>query len=131
MSTVTENNHEGSHLLLFSNCIPVKGAARSLIVDTQRNEMFFIDNNLYDILSETRQKKWNDILREYDEESQSILEKYVDYLETNELCFWTDEPNLFPELSLEWDSPAKITNAIIDVNAASDHKWPDIFKKLL
>ena len=116
--------------MLFTNCIPVKGVSRSVIVDVQRGEMFFIDNYLYEILTSSKQNKWSTIIAEYDEDSQSMLDKYLKFLEVNELCFWTDQPDCFPNLNLEWDSPSVITNAIIDVNTTSEHNWEQILKQL-
>jgi len=117
-------------LLLYSNCLPVKGISRSVVVDTQRSQMFFIDNMLFDLLSEARQKKWGLLLDEYDEESQKVIGDMLDFLEKNDLCFWASDPELFPEIDLEWDAPALITNAIIDWNSRSTHDYPTIFKSL-
>ena len=124
------NYQDKEHLLLFSNCIPVKGAARSVIVDLQRSDMFFIDNYLFDILQDTRTRPWKSIRDDFDEESQGMLDEYVEFLESNELCFRTEEPERYPPLNMEWDSPAVITNAIIDARAYSDHPWEDLFGQL-
>ena len=35
---------------LYANCIPVKGASRSIICDIQRIRYHFITNDLFDIL---------------------------------------------------------------------------------
>lgn len=119
------------HLLLFSNCIPVKGASRSVIIDLQRSEMFFIDNYLFDILQDTRARPWKAIRDDFDEDSQPVLDGYLAFLEANELCFRTHEPDRYPPLNMEWHSPAVITNAIIDARAWSDHPWEDIFTQLI
>lgn len=118
------------HLLLFSNCIPVKGAARSVIVDLQRSEMFFIDNYLFDILQDTRTRPWKSIRDDFDVDSQGMLDEYVEFLESNELCFRTEQPERYPPLNMEWNSPAVITNAIIDARAHSSHPWEDLLDQL-
>ena len=123
-------NDNPQYLLLFSNCIPVKGISRSTIVDIQRNEIFFIDNHLYEILGECREKSWQDILEEYDESSQDVVNSYLNFLQENELCMWTDTPENFPPLDLSYDTPSIISNAIIDVKAFSDHPWAQILEEL-
>ena len=124
---MTSQTTKDEYLLLFANCIPVKGISRSLIVDLQRNGMYFIDNYLYDILQECRERRWKEIVSDYDDEAQSTIEQYVHFLEENELCFWTSFPGLFPEIDLEFDCPAMISNAIIDVKEQSEHDWNDLF----
>jgi SPASM domain peptide maturase of grasp-with-spasm system len=125
------NSNKGKFLLLYASCFPVNGISRSIIVDTQRGEMYFIDNHLYEILGETRKKSWADICDEYDDSSRVMLDGYVKFLEANELCHWTDTPIFFPEIDLYWDSPAYITNAIIDSNEHSNHDWKDVFDQLI
>jgi SPASM domain peptide maturase of grasp-with-spasm system len=118
------------HLLLFSNCVPVKGAKRSTIVDLQRKKMYFIDNSFYDILMLCREKNWDEIKADFDITSKRLLEKFVTYLQEHELCFWTSSPDNFPLIDFSWESPATITNAIVDSNCESRHNWKMIFDKL-
>ncbi len=125
------NNNKENFLLLYASCFPVNGISRSIIVDTQRGEMYFIDNHLHEILIEARKKSWADICDEYDADSQEMLNGYVKFLEEHELCHWTDTPDAFPEIDLYWDSPSIITNAIIDSNEHSNHDWKDIFEQLI
>jgi SPASM domain peptide maturase of grasp-with-spasm system len=118
------------YFLLFSNCIPVKGANRSVIVDVQREEMFFIPNDFYELVKELNQDTYNEVCSAYDEESVEYLNNYIEYLISNELGFWTDTPSFFPAMSLNWDSPSIITNAIVDVKSDSNHPWKKIFNEL-
>ena len=124
-------NGNSDFLLLFASCFPVKGASRSLIVDSARSQLFFIGNDHYEILQEAKKRKWTDILDEYDEESQSQLNGLAGFLEKNQLSHWTDEPERFPDIDLRWDAPSVITNAIIDSDASSSHDWRQIFGQLI
>ncbi len=126
---MTEIN-KGDFFLLFSNCIPVKGASRSVIVDLQREEMFFIPNELHDLIKELNEKPFDLVLDSYDSESAEYLHKCINYLKSNELGFWTNTPLFFNDLDLSWDSPSIITNAIIDVKHDSFHPWKKIFDEL-
>jgi SPASM domain peptide maturase of grasp-with-spasm system len=120
-----------NYLLLYASCFPVKGANRSLIVDTGRSQLFFISNHYYEVIADARTRKWAEVLNEYDEDSQMLLAQLVEFLEKNDLGFWTDDPELFPAIELQWDAPALITNAIIDSDTLSNHDWNRIISELL
>lgn len=116
--------------LLFSNCRAVKGANRSVIVDLQREDMFFIPNDLFHLLDELKESSYKTVLQSYDDESIELVNGFIDFLKKNELGFWTDTPEYFPDLSLEWDAPSIITNAIIDVRSNFVQPWKKIFEEL-
>lgn len=118
------------YFLLFSNCIPVKGASRSVIVDLQREDMFFIPNEFYDLIKELNHHPYASVCEEYDEASIGSLDQFIRYLQDCELGFWTDTPSFFPPLDLSWDSPSIVTNALIDVKGACEHPWEKIFVQL-
>ncbi|MBB5623581.1 SPASM domain peptide maturase of grasp-with-spasm system [Pedobacter cryoconitis] len=121
-----------SHFKLYANCIPVKGASRSIICDIQRGRYNFITNDLYEILSEQSDLSINDIFSFYGAENKEILEEYFHFLSSEEYIFFCEfeELGLFPKLDLHWESPSIITNAIIDVGIDSNHNFPDIFIQL-
>jgi hypothetical protein len=105
---------------LFSCCIPVKGAVRFVIIDLQRQDLFFINEGTYEILTQQTQKKKDEIYNSYSFELHERLNEIFSFLVENEIGFWTDEPEKFPNLELHWEFPAKITNAIIEVIENSD-----------
>tara|TARA_B110000879_G_scaffold172232_1_gene223629 strand:- start:797 stop:1039 length:243 start_codon:yes stop_codon:yes gene_type:complete len=65
---------------LFSCCIPVKGYRRSIIIDTQRNESYYIPNDLYRII-----KNNPTILTS---NNNKVISDYLDFLLKNELGFY-------------------------------------------
>lgn len=110
------------YFILFSNCIPVKGAARSIVCDLQNQKYYFIPNNFYTILKEDLDKKLHQIYDNYGESNEMILDEYFSFLIENKLGFIDDEPNLFPKLNLDWDFPSTITNAQIDIDNKTYNK---------
>jgi hypothetical protein len=104
------------YFVLHSNCVPVKGASRSLICDLQREKYFYIPNDLFEILKTVSSIKINKIYSSFTPEDRLIVDEYFSYLLDNDLGFIDNEPLRFPEMSNEWDSPSKITNSIIDVD---------------
>ncbi|MHB1179068.1 MAG: grasp-with-spasm system SPASM domain peptide maturase [Daejeonella sp.] len=104
---------------LYSCCVPVKGFKRSIISDLQRNDVFFIPNELYEILQVANQKSITDIYElTVSVEERVVIKEFFDFLLGNDLGFFCDkgEHESFPLLDLKWESPMLITNAIIDIN---------------
>lgn len=101
----------------FENCIPVKGANRSVICDLQRGTFDFIPNVLYEILNQDF-FKLSVLIDKYGVDNKETIEEYINFLTEKEYCFLVSEEELdyFPPLSMEWHNPSQITNAIIEVD---------------
>jgi SPASM domain peptide maturase of grasp-with-spasm system len=91
---------------LFSCCILVKGHRKSIIIDTQRNESYYIPNDLYNIINN------NPAILTSTE--NKIISEYLHFLLTNELGFLLKKNENFPVINLKWESPSLITNAILE-----------------
>ena len=114
---------------LFACCLPVKGASRSLICDVQRGDFQFIPNSLYDVLKEQEGKTIEEIKAVFNNEYDETIEEYFEMLVKEEFIFFTETPELFPKMSMEWDEPAHITNAIIDINDDTEIDFLSVFKQ--
>ncbi len=123
-----------NYFLPFACCLPVKGARRSLICDIQRGGMDFIPNALYELLTvDCKILTYSEILVQYEAEDRETIIEYFDFLIAKEYGFWCEsleEMALFPPIEMVWDAPAHITNAIIDVDAHSQHDFAAIFTQL-
>ena len=104
---------------LFASCLPVKGATISVICDIQRGGISFIPNSLYEILTKYDGKSIEYIKQVYNNQYDEIIEEYFEMLEKEEYIFFTETPQYFPQLNLNWEEPFEITNAIIDIDAYS------------
>lgn len=111
-----------TYYIPYANCIPVKGVRRSLICDLQIGRYYYIPNDLFEILSSVKSIRLSDMFKEFDVDDHQTLNEYFDFLIKNNLGFLDDEPNLFPDLSREWDFPGRISNAIIDVEESNISK---------
>lgn len=103
--------------MLFSNCIMVKGARRSLICDLQKDLMIHIPNDLHDVFNKFKKGKVSAMLDYYGPDNHETILSYFRLLHENEFIFITEDKDLldsFPPLDLQWDAPSVITNAIID-----------------
>lgn len=61
-----------------------------------------------------------------------ILDEYFNFLTTNGLGSFDNEIGIFPDMSLEWDAPSSITNAIIDIEELEAQKidYDKVFQQL-
>ncbi len=105
---------------LFANCIVVKGASLATICDLHRGKIYSIPLPLAEFLEKTKNGDTLEDVKEFSLEDQETVTEYLQYLEQNELGFWTDEPEKFPDLNLQWKSPEHINNAIIEIEKLDD-----------
>jgi len=122
--------HSKKYFKLYSTCIPVKGASRSVICDLQRESFDFIPNDLYEIISRFNGRKVKAILDYAGPENLKMLMEYFSFLIEKQYCFFTDDPDNFPLLNLQWESPFQITNAIIDFDSKSNHNLARLVSEL-
>ncbi|WP_426477327.1 grasp-with-spasm system SPASM domain peptide maturase [Chryseobacterium sp. CBSDS_008] len=102
---------------LFSTIIITKGASRILISDLQRNVSELYPLELYEITEELKTHSIEDMMKNYDQESRSIVHEYVNLLLEKEYGFVTenDWDRNFPPLSYEHHEPSAITNLFIEM----------------
>lgn len=115
---------------LFSGCVPVKGAQRSIIYDLQRGRYEFIPNDLYHLLVRFEEWTMAELIKCYGQSEIHILYEYFNFLKNKEFIFFTDTPNIFSKLELKYRSASLITNAIIEVGDKSNHDFRLIFHEL-
>lgn len=115
---------------LFGNCIPVRGARRSVICDLERRRIRFIPTALLEILVDPDLSISADSVRRFPPADRIRLAEYLDVLVLEEYGFWTDEPELFPTIEMKRDTPNACTNAILDIDRNSTHAYEAIFHQL-
>ena len=115
---------------LFACCIPVRGALNHVICDLQRGVIQSIPESLFIILTEFKNQTAAEIKAVFEHQWDKRIDEYYRFLEEGEWGFWCDDPARFPDIELVWDSPALITNAIIDIDDDSKHPFEKIFAEL-
>lgn len=117
---------------LFSNCIPVKGFTRSLIMDLQREKYFFIPNDLFEILSK-KGSTVGQIIKQYGSHNEEIILGYFNYLIERDLVHFAEEEAFFekfPAINLHYDDYSLVETCIIDITRESKHDYEKIFTEL-
>ena len=104
---------------LFANCVIVKGVSLATICDLHRGKVYSIPLPLAEFLENTKNSDTLEDIKEFSQEDKETVQEYLQYLEKNELGFWTDEPERFPDINLQWKSPEHINNTIIEMEKLS------------
>lgn len=101
---------------MYANCVLSKGANESIICDLQRSKVFNIPNLLHEILifNEKNLISFEDLLSKYSQYVEG-LKKYATLLVSEELAFFTNEPNNFPSIDWTFSRPSLLSSAIINV----------------
>ena len=107
---------KNTHFKLFASCFAVKGHIESLICDTERGETMAIPNLLFDVLQENKTKSVQELKAHFNHEFDQGIDAFFDKFVQEELGFYTDEPDCFPDIDLSWYSPIKLNNAILEVD---------------
>ncbi len=102
-------------LKIVSNCIPVKGATRSIVYDLMRRSYFFIPNALFQILTESENLSIKEIVEYYGQENKEIIIEYLDFLRDNDAIIWADNSSKFTTINFDWNYPSVINNAIVEL----------------
>jgi SPASM domain peptide maturase of grasp-with-spasm system len=124
------------HLILFADCVPVKGLRRSAIYDLTRHEVHLFPSEFHPLLEWLTTRTVGDVEDALAAGEDAIAEDkleavrdFMDFLLDNELALLTDDPTRFPTLPVTWDFPGDIQNAVIDVDA-SLHDFDGLISQL-
>lgn len=101
--------------ILYSHCILVDGASRSLINDVHYSKYQAIPNSLFEILTKYKGQSIQAIKDKYNNQYDEVIEEYFDFLVKSDFTFMTNNLLNFPEISKEWESSKIITNGIFEI----------------
>lgn len=103
---------------LFSSCILVRGIKRSCIYDLQRGDFEYIPNSLYDVLIDSNNLTFEELLNLYqNEEDKDNLVQYFNFLYEKEFIFFSKlDKSFFPDYELKFHRPYNISTLVIDID---------------
>ena len=107
------------------NAFVVSGASRSLLCDLERNAYSLVPNAMAKIILDEECETICSVVDKYckSNSEEEIVAEYFASLIEKDLIFFTDNPQYYKKLSLEWDVPAEVTNAIIDLNNSNNYDY--------
>ncbi len=103
------------YFLLYAHNIPVRGRDRAALYNLQARQVFHIPLVLTDILAALRDEPVAAVRTRFAPNRPDLFDAYLDFLIGNDLGFYTDTPDCFPPLPLDWDTPHHIQTAVIDL----------------
>lgn len=112
-----------AYFVLYANCIPVKGATRSVICDLQLNRYQPIPNSLYEVLTDHAGKTIEATKQYYEYQHDEVIDEYFEFLIEEEYGFVTNKADWFDPIEVTWDAPGLVTNMIVDCIHLWDHDW--------
>ncbi|MCK6639585.1 MAG: grasp-with-spasm system SPASM domain peptide maturase [Bacteroidia bacterium] len=118
-------------LKLYKNCVLVKGVKRSLLCDLQNEISYYVPSDISHAIDVLQAHSIAET-KELNLVSAKIIDSTIEFIVTNNLGHLLSRQsiNKFPDINLEWDYPAEITNCIIDINRNSDFDFSKIFLEL-
>jgi len=120
---------ENRYFKLYAHCIPVRGFLRSSICDLQREDIYYIPNEIAEILTIEESVPLTGLFERYPER-KDLLTQYIHYFLEHQLGFFTQTPDSFPAMDMKWDEPSYISNAIVDIDDKHQVNFKDIFNGL-
>ena len=101
------------HFTLYSDKIPVKGASKSAVCDLERKRFTYVPNALYEILTHFKDRTVEELGKLYG--APQRIRSYLDFMEEEGLGFYTEEPERYPRIPLEWHRPETILVAELQI----------------
>ena len=121
-----------NYFKLFANCINVRGATDSLIMDLQRESYLKIPSILSDVLEHTKKNiSINDIKEIFNHEYDKGIDEFFNYFVDNNYGFFTTTPELFPELNKNYITPFECLTSVICFEKESDYNLNDTLSQLI
>jgi SPASM domain peptide maturase of grasp-with-spasm system len=103
------------HFLLYATCIAVKGYTKGVLVDLQHGRIVPVPHLLLDVLERCKAMPLLEVKASFDHEIDEGIDAYINMLIEGHWGFKTEDVELFPDLSLYWDSPCLVNNVMMDV----------------
>lgn len=107
---------EKKYFKIYTHNVVVKGNDKAVMYDLQHGKLHPIPLVLCSLLNDLNRLNLKEIANKYTPSNPEILNKYIHFFLENNLGFFTNNPDLFPEIDMSWDSPSLIQNAIFEYN---------------
>jgi SPASM domain peptide maturase of grasp-with-spasm system len=117
------------HVLLFTDCVPVKGHTASAIYDLTRGRISTFPSEYFPVFALFRTHRLGQLLETFPEDDRDNLREFFGFLLSNEYVTFVDDLAPFLGIPSAWDAPCSIQNAIIDVNMQR-HDYAKIIAEL-
>lgn len=102
---------------LYPSCIPVKGHARSIVIDTSRGTHTLIPNALYSIIKNFQGFTISQVIQKSGREHTQIINEYFEFLRGKNLIFFTSNSICFNPQNEVYEVSSLISNAHVEIGS--------------
>jgi len=108
------------YFILSSACRLVKGLKRSVIIDYDRGDLYFISHDYMELIQKMDRQLVSSIQSEIEVGSADYFDEFLDFINTSETGFFTSSLENFPKISEEpaADDFVILMDVIIEVDKA-------------
>jgi SPASM domain peptide maturase of grasp-with-spasm system len=117
------------YLVMFPDCMPVRGAKVSAIYDLTRGTISTFPSEYFPLFERFRTERLGEVLDSFADDDRTDIQAFVEFIDAGEYAVFADEPKRLPEIPSSWDGPYLIENAILDINA-EHHDYPKLIDEL-
>lgn len=110
-----------TYMRLFADIKLTQGQTRASLVDYSRSKIYLLSNGVSALLERFSAESYQEVMSDFDEADQAAIEDVLRFLLENELAYFTETPERYPEIKEDFAYPAVISNAMIDI----DSDWHD------
>jgi len=104
------------YVMLFADCVPVKGATSSAIYDLTRHAISTFPSEYYPLFELFRAHLLGQIFAMFAEQDRENLCEFLQFLHSSEYMMLVQDPAAFPAMSSRFDPAHVVSHAVIDVN---------------
>jgi len=106
----------GNYFIWSESVKLVKGAARSLVIDYGRGEVYFLPNDYFALVHLLNRKKLAEAEQWIDAASKPEFDRFIQSMLDLELAFLTTDPDSFPVMEAAVPEPFRVQDAIIELD---------------
>ena len=122
---------ETEYFKLFAHNVPVKGEDRSVIYNLQKADLIYIPNSMYDVVSLFETSTVLNVKKTFKNDDAIVFQSYLAFLIKNELGFFTEDIEEYPNLSKQWKCPNTVLNSVIEYDfKKNSYEIPKLINEL-
>ncbi|MEM1319337.1 MAG: hypothetical protein AAGG75_03725 [Bacteroidota bacterium] len=119
-----------SHFSLYSYSIPVMGKEQAVICDLANARYTKIPKFLYEVFTDFRDQSITVLEQSY-KDTQGTIVKYLNLLEERKIGLFTDTPECYNTINLDWRYAQEILWGVVDILDYKSYDCLDVMEQII
>lgn len=119
------------YFLLHAECVPVRGASRSVICDLGKGQLRYVPHLLHEVLECARLLPLDKLKAHFEHAYDEGIDTWFAWLEKEQLGFWTHSPEAWPPIELDSEYQGGILHAVLEWRADSPWRLASAIRELV